>query len=103
MEIIFGKENAEKLKDKYLLLELESVLISGVDTQLYCVIPTDKIPVDKLTNLPHLINLHGEFLNGYKKKEYSYCLQCIEHLRGQFAGEVDSFYDEITKRIGETK
>ena len=38
-------------------------------------------------------------LNGLAKKEYNYCKQCIEHLTGKFGGEVDTFYEEIAKRI----
>lgn len=101
MEIIFGKENADKLRDRYVLLELESVSVSGLGErlELYCVVPTDKIAVDKLSELPRWIKLHEEFLHGYHNKEYEYCLQCIEHLTGQFAGELDTFYEEIKSRI----
>ena len=99
MQLIFGHENAEQLKDRYTILELETVEKDGVSLDVYCLIPGEKVGIAELPQLGQWIKLHNDFLNGYKKKEYNYCLQCIEHLRGKFGGEVDTFYDEIERRI----
>jgi hypothetical protein len=42
-------------------------------------------------------------LDGYKRKDYNFVTQCIEHLTGQFGGEVDTFYDELLRRINEAE
>ncbi len=99
MEIIFGRENAIKLREKYTVLDLETVEKDGVSLEVFCLIPADKISLGDLPTLEQYTNLHAEFLAGYAKKEYDYCRQCIEHLTGKFGGEVDTFYEEILNRI----
>jgi hypothetical protein len=101
MQIIFGRENATKLREKYTVLDLETVEKDGHTLEVFCLIPGDKISLGDLPQLESWVKLHHDFLNGYAKQEYDYCLQCIEHLRGKFGGEVDTFYDEILRRINE--
>ena len=99
MYIIFGRENAKKLREKYTVLDLETVDKDGHSIEVFCLIGGDKISIGDLPQLEQWINLHNDFLKGLAKKEYSYCRQCIEHLTGKFGGEVDTFYEEILKRI----
>ena len=99
MNIIFGRENAEKLREKYTVLDLEKLVVEGKDVEVFCLIPAEKIALPDLPQLEQWINLHNDFLKGYHKKEYNYCRQCIEHLMGKFGGEVDSFYSIILERI----
>ena len=99
MDIIFGRENAEKLREKYTVLDLETVEKDGHSIEVFCLIGGDKISIGDLPQLEQWITLHNDFLKGLAKKEYSYCRQCIEHLTGKFGGEVDTFYEELLKRI----
>jgi hypothetical protein len=99
MNIIFGRENAEKLREKYTVLDLEKLVVEGKEVEVFCLIPAEKIALPDLPQLEQWIKLHEDFLNGYYKKEYNYCRQCIEHLTGKFGGEVDTFYEELLKRI----
>ena len=99
MQIIFGRENAEMLREKYTVLDLETVEQDGVSIELFCLIPGDKIGLPDLPQLDNWVKLHNEFLKGYQTNQYEFCLQCIEHLMGKFGGELDSFYQEIQSRI----
>jgi hypothetical protein len=100
MQIIFGKENAEELRTRYTVLDLEEIPVDGHGIlSAYCVIPSEKIGLDELPQLESWVKLHHDFINGYKTQQYDYCLQCIEHLMGRFGGEVDTFYEEIKRRI----
>ena len=99
MQIIFGRENAEKLRERYTVLDLETVEKEGTSLEVFCLIPGDKIGLADLPQLDSWTKLHNDFLNGYHTQQYDYCRQCIEHLTGKFGGEVDSFYEEILKRI----
>lgn len=101
MEIIFGRENATKLREKYTILDLETVDKDGTSIEVFCLIPGDKIGLADFPTLAQWTKLHEDFLAGYAKKEYDYCRQCIEHLTGKFGGEVDTFYEEILRRINE--
>lgn len=99
MNIIFGRENAERLREKYTVLDLEILEKDGVSLEVFCLIPAEKIALPDLPQLENWVNLHNDFLHGYETKQYNYCRQCIEHLMGKFGGEVDTFYEEILKRI----
>ena len=99
MQLIFGCENAEKLRDRDKVLELETIEKDGVSLEVFCLIPGEKIGIPDLPQLENWTKLHNDFLHGYHTQQYQYCRQCIEHLMGKFGGELDSFYEEILKRI----
>ena len=99
MNIIFGRENAEKLREKYTVLDLEKLVVEGKEVEVFCLIPAEKIALPDLPQLEQWIKLHEDFLNGYHTQQWNYCRQCIEHLMGKFGGEVDSFYSIILERI----
>ena len=99
MQLIFGRDNAEKLREKYTVLDLEEVEKEGVKIEVFCLIPAEKIGIGQIADLDNWVKLHNDFLNGYHTQHYDYCIQCMEHLRGKFGGEVDTFYDEIERRI----
>ena len=99
MDIIFGRENAEKLREKYTILDLETVDVAGAPMEVFCLIPADKISLGDMPALEQYTKLHAEFLEGYKNNHYDYCRQCITYLMGKFSGEVDTFYEEILRRI----
>lgn len=101
MQIIFGRENAEMLREKYTVLDLETIDVEGKSLDVFCVIPADKIPLTDMPQLESWIKLHQDFLNGYNTKQYSYCRDAVSYLKGKFGGEVDTFYDEILRRINE--
>jgi hypothetical protein len=103
MDIIFGRENAERLREKYTVLDLETVERDGVSLEVFCLIPADKIGLTDLPQLDNWTKLHNDFLNGYHTQQYDYCRQCIEHLTGKFGGEVDTFYEEILSRINKAE
>jgi hypothetical protein len=104
VDIIFGRENAEKLREKYTVLDLEKLTVKNdngqtVEMEVFCLISADKISIGDLPQLEQWTQLHNDFLNGYHTQQYNYCRQCIEHLMGKFGGEVDSFYTIILERI----
>ena len=99
MDIIFGRENAESLRQTHTVLDLETIHQDGVTLEVFCLISADKLKLDELPQLEENIKLHNEFLQGYNNGHHEYCNQAVAHLRGKFGGELDTFYDEILKRI----
>ena len=102
MQVIFGKENAELLREKYTLLELETFEVEGKPLETYCLIPAEKIAFSDITLLEHHTKLHNVFVDAVKAKNYKLCEDLYEHLIGKFDGELDSFYEEIKKRFNAT-
>lgn len=103
MDIIFGRANAEKLREKYTVLDLETIEKEGHSIEVFVLIPADKIGIMDLPQLEGWVKLHNDFLEGYKDKHYKFCRDCITELKGKFGGEVDTFYDEILRRINEVE
>lgn len=101
MQLIFNKQHAEELREKYTVLELETLTKDGVTLDVFCVIPADVINLGDLPHMEHHITLHNHFVQALKDKNYKVCLDLQEHLVGKFGGEVDSFYEEIIKRIND--
>jgi hypothetical protein len=103
MNIIFGTENLPNIGDKYTVLELDTLrfLPIGKEIPTYCVV--ENIPILEMNKLPSMLDLHKNFLLEYRKKNWNYCEQALEHLMGFWNGELDSFYSEMQKRIDQYK
>lgn len=100
MQIIWDKDAADQLRKSHTLLELETFNIKGVPIKTWCVIPAEKIGLTGFATLQNYIEIHEAFINAYNEGNYKLCQDCLEHLPGQFGGELDSFYEEIARRLG---
>jgi hypothetical protein len=99
MQIIFGKETADQLQDRYTVLELETIEKDGVVVDAFCIVPAEKINLGEMSSLDNNINLHRSFIEGLKNNDYKLCNDLSEHLIGKFGGELDTFYQEILNRL----
>jgi hypothetical protein len=103
MHVILDEAHVEQFKDKYTLLELDSFRVDHDKPPVtaWCVL--EQIPVMEMMALENHKNLHHELMNNYRKRDWSFCEQALEHLSGKWNGEVDSFYDDIHSRIQKFK
>lgn len=99
MNIIFGKTNADLLKEKYLVLDLETFEVDGKQLECFCLVDSEKIAPTDYALLDHYTQLHRAFVDNLKTKNYNLCRDLIPHLLGKFGGELDSFYQTINERI----
>lgn len=99
MYIIAGQEKAERLKENYTVLELETFNYQGKEVPTFCVIDAESMPVLELPTLEHYKKLHSDFVAEYRLGNYKFCLDLVEHLKGKFGGQVDSFYETLIERI----
>lgn len=99
MNIIFGRKNAQELSPKFLVLELETLDAQGTPLECFCLVPGEAISQQDMPTLAHYTKLHQSFVESLNNKNYSVCHELATHLRGQFGGELDSFYEVILKRI----
>lgn len=97
MHIIVGDEAAQALKGNYTVLELETFDNKDKKVTAYCVVP--EVPIMELPNLEHHKQLHADFIREYNLGNYNYCINAVEHLKGKFNGDLDSFYDIIIEKI----
>lgn len=101
MKIIFGNE-IDDLKNKYVLLELDTFRINDNDpVTAYAVVET--MNVLEIPQMERYITLHSKLLQNYRKKNWRFCEDAIEHLRNKWSGELTSFYQEIWDRVQQFK
>lgn len=103
MNIIFGSEQVDNLRDKYTVLELDTIrVIPGDYTDTaYAIVET--IPIQDLPRLSFQIELHKNLMTNYRKRDWNFCSQAIENLIGAFGNELDSFYEDLQTRINNYK
>ena len=99
MNIIFGKENADLLRDRYLLLDLETFELNGQSVDCYCLIETENLPPGEYVHLEQYKKMHTVFVNNFKSKNYQLCKDLLPHLYSKFGGQVDSFYTVISEKL----
>lgn len=97
MHIILGQEPAEKLRENYTILELETFVHNGQEIPAFCVV--DQVPLGDLPVLDQHVSMHNSFLTEYKNKNFDKCMELVSQLKGKFNGDLDSFYDELMNRV----
>lgn len=103
MNIIIDAEQIESYREKYTVLELDTIKILPENRQVtaYCVVET--IPLEELPQVESKRNLHQSLMTNYRKRDWNFCEQAIEHLIGAWNHELDSFYTDILGRIAKYK
>ena len=103
MNIVLGEENIVEIKDRMTVLELDRFKVEKSDqiVTAYCVL--ENLNIGDLMQLESYKSLHQNLIKNYRLKNWSYCEQAIEHLYGKWAGQLDSFYDDLLVRIGKLK
>jgi hypothetical protein len=101
MNILFGKEQATALADKYIVLELDTIQIGkdGPVVTAYCAV--EIVPPGEMEELLEMQELHQQLLSNYKLRRWADCQRGIEILLSRWNGELDSFYSELQSRINE--
>lgn len=98
MHIIFGKQQAEELSQKYTVLELDTFQLgeNGPLVTAYCAVET--IPLEELPLLSQNKILHEHLLINYRGRAWNDCLLAVQNLTGKWRGELDSFYQDLSSR-----
>lgn len=105
MNIIFGREAAEESSDKYTVLELDRIQLepTGPVIDAYCIVEKEQIPLAEIPQLENITRLHNKLMENYRRRDWNFCQQALDHLHGKWGGELNSFYDEISNRIAKYK
>lgn len=111
MHVIFGKEkdqldesdvDIETLKTQYSIVPLDRVRYSeqGEVIQSWCLLSGDNTStMEEAPHLPRLIELHENMMQNYYRREWNFCEDAAENLKGRFGGELDSFYQHFLNRV----
>ena len=98
MNILLGEENAKNADEKYIVLELDRIRFPGIPDPVtaYCLV--ERVNLVDVMGGTDWQELHANLIKNFRKRNWKFCLDAIEHLRGHWGGEVDTFYDSIAKR-----
>ena len=99
MDIIFSRQAADELSERYTVLELETFDVEGKTLETFCVVPGDRIPLEEVTKLDHWKKLHHTFVQANKEKNSKLCEDLRPYLKGKWGGELDEFYDIVCDRF----
>lgn len=99
MQIVFKREVADKLRERYTVLELETFDVKGELIETFCVIPAEKIALSEAPELESNISLHQDYITALTSKNYDKCIQLYPLLINKFGGELNSFYEIINERL----
>jgi len=105
MNIIIGIDAANEAREKYTVLPLQDIKFAShpdmPPVTAYCLI--EDVPLDEIPKLQEQIDLHTKFYENLQKPDFNYCEQALEHLKGKWRGEVDTYYEVMEKSINENK
>ena len=103
MNIVLGEKSVNDLliddvNQRYVVLELDTFRLSDHEpVKSYCVV--DSIPMTEIPLQQQWSELHQKLMENYRKKNWNFCLQALEHLQGRWNGHLDSFYMIMRQRI----
>ena len=103
MNIIFGDNIAELAREKYTVLELDTFLIESQNQSATAYAIVEQVPLHELAALDQFKTLHENLMTEYRKRNWKYCEDAIEHLNGKWGRAIDTFYTEIYDRIQSLK
>lgn len=98
MQIVFKREVADQLRDRYTVLELETFQAGDHVVETFCVIPVEKLVFSDLSTLDSDIRLHEAFISAAARHDYAECAAMYTIMKGKFGGELDSFYKIVNDR-----
>lgn len=104
MNIVLENKLTEDLREKYMLVELDTFQYDdGQSLKSYGIVTKDEITLQDFQNVEMYIDLHNNLIKNYRKRNWKFCEDSLDHLRGKFRGEFDSFYATMGERIAQLK
>jgi hypothetical protein len=101
MNIIFGTEQADSMLEKYTVLELDIFQIGDTSETVTAYCAVENTPIDQLLQIPKLKIKHANMIDHYRSRRWTACRAELDQLIGQWNGELDSFYEEVSARIAQ--
>jgi len=100
MNIIFGQETADHLRQKHVVLEVDTfVTESGARHTAYCVV--ENIPLADFPVLESFVQVHHDMMEAYRDRNWEYCRNAIQGLARRWNGELDTFYQDLIARVND--
>jgi hypothetical protein len=101
MQIIMGEDIAKELKEKYTVLELDTIPVDHRMVPAFCVLEPESI-VFEMSTLNNNVELHEKLIAAIKSNDTQAAGVIADTLQGRFGGVLDTFYQVVLERIETT-
>jgi hypothetical protein len=101
MQIIFDEKLVPTLRQRYVVLELDTVMQPEMTEPITLYALIENIGLDLLPKLIGLMQQHEIMVRHYKKSEWEEAIVHATALKGSWNGEVDEFYDMLIETCKE--
>jgi hypothetical protein len=91
MNIIFNEQIADELRDRYIILELDTVMQPALPKPL-TLHALVEIGLNDITTIDFFRDMHKTMVKEYKGGNWERAAELTSALYGQFNGELDEFY-----------
>ena len=99
MNVILGDENIKNIDSRYVVLELDQIRVSAEADPLTAFCLVEQLPLPEIPQQHHYLELHKNLIKNYRRKNWKFCQDAIEHLIGRWRGELDTFYMDLLSRV----
>jgi hypothetical protein len=103
MQIVWDQTAVEQLKQQHIVLELETLMIEGKELTAHCVVPAEKISIEKFSMLEAHKEMHNMFVQSLREQKYQGCIELAPLLMGEFGGQMNGYYEMWKDRCREMK
>ena len=97
--IVLGPITAERLGSMYFTLELDCIAVKGKKEGVNIYTVFYNPPDDEKSQWEHSKELHNLMLSYYRKQQWDRAIGLVTVLKGEFAGQMDHYYDLWLERI----
>lgn len=95
MQVIFDENLIPKLKDRYILLELDTVFHNGMVKPIILHAVVEYPSIEHFHKLSGIIEQHKNMIVKYKNGNWDEAIFECYCLKGSWLGELDEFYDSV--------
>jgi hypothetical protein len=98
----FNKQLVEELKEKYTILELDTVMQPGLPEPIVLHAVVEITNITDLSTLSFFREMHEDMIREYKSGNWTRAAELTSGLVGHFNGELDEFYNLVIDFCGES-
>jgi hypothetical protein len=95
MQIIFDEKLVPELRERYVILELDTVIQPGMEKPMTLYALIDNIDLNTIPKMDSLTKQHQELIDVYKSGKWDSTEFIANSLKGSWRGELDEFYDMV--------
>lgn len=99
MNIILGTDYLEDVRDKYVVLELDTFRMMPENRCVTAYGLVENLNIVSLHRTDEFKKLHHDLMKNYRLRNWEFCEHALEHLIPFWGNDMRSFYEILTERI----